>query len=368
VTSFAAELRTGRHLVARRKPAMNPCLSLSLFVLSFLMLVMPARADVLAGKICEGGCDRFRTISIFGDAMNGNTEPLSLLGGPTQSGLLDASAMVYDAGEKTVLVADFFGQKIHVFPADARGDVAPLRSFSSPQMGQPRNVVRATGHDEYIALSSNFVLAFARNATGSTAPLRSTTFAPTVIDNASGLAYLPASDEVAVGDYQDLGGNQSGGEVLIFPRTISGAPVASRRIAGPSTQLGSFVNSLAVDPAHNELFVLVTDADARSRIVVFPVGADGNVAPTRVIGGNNTRMSECRRARRTTRFRDELLVASGSFQQRGDTGARLRADRAGRRRAEPRHQRPEHRRRAPPPAGYAVVGVPLALVFGDGFE
>ena len=25
---------------------MNPCLSLSLFVLSFLMLVMPARADV----------------------------------------------------------------------------------------------------------------------------------------------------------------------------------------------------------------------------------------------------------------------------------------------------------------------------------
>lgn len=345
---------------------MNPCLSLSLFVLSFLMLVMPARADVLAGKICEGGCDRFRTISIFGDAMNGNTEPLSLLGGPTQSGLLDASAMVYDAGEKTVLVADFFGQKIHVFPADARGDVAPLRSFCSPQMGQPRNVVRATGHDEYIALSSNFVLAFARNATGSTAPLRSTTFAPTVIDNASGLAYLPASDEVAVGDYQDLGGNQSGGEVLIFPRTISGAPVASRRIAGPSTQLGSFVNSLAVDPAHNELFVLVTDADARSRIVVFPVGADGNVAPLRVIGGNNTRMTNAGGLDYYA-FRDELLVASGAFNSAATRV--LGFARTAQGDVAPNRDISGPNTGVSPASGWlAVVGVPLALVFGDGFE
>ena len=82
-------------------------------------------ADVLAGKICEASCDRFRTISIFGDTMNGNTEPLSLLGGPAQSGMLDASAMVYDPGEKTVLVADFYGQSIHVFPAAARGAGPP---------------------------------------------------------------------------------------------------------------------------------------------------------------------------------------------------------------------------------------------------
>ena len=345
---------------------MNRRTLMSLCVLSMLMLAAPAGADVLAGKICEGGCDRFRTVSIFGDTMNGNTEPLSLLGGPTQSGLLDASAMVYDAGEKTVLVADFFGQKIHVFPADARGDVAPLRAFSSAHMGQPRNVVRVAGQDEYIVLSSNFVLAFPRSANGNTAPSRMTTYAPSVIGNASGLAYLPASDEVAVGDYEDLGANQYGGEVLIFPRTISGTPVPSRRIAGPLTQLGSFVNSLAIDPVHNELFVLVTDADSRSRIVVFPVGADGNVAPLRVIGGDNTRMTNAGGLDYYA-FRDELLVASGAYNSAATRV--LGFARTAQGDVAPSRDISGPDTGVSAASGWlAVVGVPLALLFNDGFE
>ena len=184
--------------------------------------------------------------------------------------------------------------------------------------------------------------------------------------DASGLAYLPASDEVAVGDYQDLGGNQSGGEVLIFPRTISGAPVASRRIAGPSTQLGSFVNSLAVDPAHNELFVLVTDADARSRIVVFPVGADGNVAPLRVIGGNNTRMTNAGGLDYYA-FRDELLVASGAFNSAATRV--LGFARTAQGNIAPSRDISGSNTGVSAASGWlAVVGVPLAQVFGDGFE
>jgi hypothetical protein len=345
---------------------MNRRSSLPLFVLSILSLATPAYADVLAGKICEASCDRFRTISIFGDTMNGNTEPLSLLGGPAQSGMLDASAMVYDPGEKTVLVADFYGQSIHVFPAAARGDVAPLRSFSSAHMGQPRNIVRVSGQDEYIALSASFLLAFPRTATGSQFPLRMTTYAPTVIGNASGLAYLPASDEVAVGDYEDLGPNLYGGEVLIFPRTISGTPVPSRRIAGPLTQLGSFVNSLAVDTAHNELFVLVTDADSRSRIVVFPTSADGNVAPLRVIGGDNTRMTNASGLDYYA-FRDELLVASGTYNSA--TTQVLGFARTAQGNIAPSRDISGSNTGVSAASGWlAVVGVPLAQVFGDGFE
>lgn len=335
-------------------------------VLTTAFAAATANADVLAGKYCEAGCDRFRSISIFGDAMNGNTEPLSLLGGPNNSGLLDASAMVYDPGEKTVLVADFFGQKIHVFAADARGDVAPLRAFSSPQMGQPRNVVRVAGQDEYIALSSNFVLAFARTATGSVAPLRMTSFAPTVINNASGLAYLPGSDEIAVGDYEDLGGGLARGEVLVFPRTINGAPLSSRRIGGAQTQLGSYVNALAVDAARGELFVLVTDADSRGRIVVFPVGADGDVAPLRVIGGDDTRMVNASGLDYYA-FRDELLVASGTFNSA--TTRVLGFARGASGNVAPSRDISGPDTGVGSASGWAsVVGVPLALVYADGFE
>jgi hypothetical protein len=345
---------------------MNRRLLCTLLALTAAIAAAPTTADVLAGKFCEAGCDRFRSVSIFGDTMNGDTEPLSLLGGPSNSGLLDASAMVYDPSEKTVLVADFFGQKIHVFPAEARGDVAPLRAFSSPQMGQPRNVVRAAGHDEYIALSSNFVLAFARTASGSVAPLRMTTYAPTVIDNASGLAYLPASDEVAVGDYEDLGGGLARGEVLIFPRTINGAPVPSRRIGGTQTQLGSYVNALAVDAGRGELFVLVTDDDSRSRIVVFPVGADGNVAPLRVIGGDNTRMTNAGGLDYYA-FRDELLVASGS--QNSATTRVLGFPRGANGNVAPSRDISGANTGVSGAAPWnSVVGVPLALLFADGFE
>ena len=324
------------------------------------------RADVLGGKYCEAGCNLYRSVSIFGDTMNGDTEPLSLLGGPTNSGLLDASAMVYDPAEKTVLVADFFGQKIHVFPADARGDVAPLRSFSSLLLGQPRNVVRVSGQDEYIALNSNFLYAFARTATGAAIPLRQTTYAPTVINNASGLDYLPASDEVAVGDYEELGDNLYGGEILIFPRTISGAPVPARRIGGNLTQLGSFVNSLAIDPVRNELFALVSDVDGSGRIVVFPANASGNVAPLRMIGGGNTRMVNAQGLDYYA-FLDELLVASGSYNSaatrilgfaRGANGNVV-----------PSRDISGPNTGVTPASGWSsVVGVPLALVFGDGFE
>ena len=338
----------------------------TVLVLTSVLAAAAANADVLAGKYCEAGCDRFRSVSIFGDTMNGNTEPLSLLGGPTNSGLLDASAMVYDAGEKTVLVADFFGQAIHVFPADARGDVAPLRSFSSPFLGQPRNVVRVAGQDEYIALGSNFIYAFPRTASGSVSPLRSTTYAPTVINNASGLAYLPASDEIAVGDYEDLGGNQFAGEVLFFPRTISGAPVPSRRIGGALTQLGVYANAVAVDVAHGELFVLVTDADSRSRIVVFPVGANGNVAPLRIIGGDNTLMTNASGLDYYA-FRDELLVASGS--QNSAATRVLGFARQANGNVAPSRDISGPDTGGTAAAGWAsVVGVPLALLFADGFE
>lgn len=345
---------------------MNRYLCVSLFLISFLTLAPPASADVFAGKMCESGCDRFRSISIFGDTMNGNTEPLSLLGGPVNSGMLDATALSYDASEKTVLVSDFYGQKIHVFPADARHDTAPIRAFSNAFVGQPRNAVRASGHDEYIVLNHAFLFAFARTSNGNATALRMTTYEPSVITNASGLVYLPASDEVAIGDYEALPDNQYRGEVLFFPRTISGAPVPSRHIVGPLTQLGSFVHSIAVDLVHGELFVLVSDPDSRSRIVVFPIGANGNVAPLRVIGGDNTLMTNAGGIDYYAP-RDELLVASGAYNSSATRV--LGFARTAQGNVAPSRNISGSSTGVNSNSGWrSVLGVPLEEIFGNGFE
>ena len=282
-----------------------------LFALA-LVLSSPASADILAGKICETGCDRYRAISIFGDTMDGNTEPLSLLGGPNQSGMLDASDLTYDPVERTIIVSDFYGQQVHVFARDARNDVAPLRSFSNIFLGQVRNVAVAQAHNEYIAISASFIYAFPRSANGVVNALRNTSYAPALVQNLNGLVYLPDSDEIAVGDYYDAGGGQFAGEILIFPRTISGAPVTSRRIAGPATQLGSFISDLDYNPITHELYVLAADGDGNGRLLTFPVAASGDAAPTRMIAGAATRMGNAAGLSYYA-LRDELLVGSGSY-------------------------------------------------------
>lgn len=331
-----------------------------------LSLSTAAEADILAGKTCEPGCDRYRAISIFGDTMDGNTEPLSLLGGPNQSGILDASDLSYDPVERTVIVSDFYGQQVHVFAHDARNDVAPLRSFSNIFLGQVRNVAVVQAHAEYVAINASFIYAFARNASGSVTALRSTSYDPALVQNLNGLAYLPDSDEIAIGDYYDIGGGQYAGEILIFPRTISGAPVTSRRIAGPATELGSWIADLDYNPATHELYVLAGDGNGSGRLLTFAASANGNAAPTRKIAGAATRLSNAEGLSYYA-LRDELLVASGSF---NSTVTRVLGF--------PRTANGDvapARDISGPATGvgaasgwYDVLGVPLALVFGDGFE
>lgn len=339
----------------------------SLFLLALaLVLSPPAGADILAGKNCETGCDRYRAISIFGDTMNGNTEPLSLLGGPNQSGMLDASDLTYDPVERTIIVSDFYGQQVHVFARDARNDVAPLRSFSNIFLGQVRNVVVAQAQNEYIAINSSFIYAFARSAQGSVNALRNTTYDPALVQNLNGLAYLPGSDEIAVGDYYDTGGGQFAGEILIFPRTISGAPVTSRRIAGPATQLGQWIADLDYNPVTQEIYVLAGDTDGSGRLLTFPAAANGNVAPTRMIAGPSTGMNNAAGLSYYA-LRDELLVASGSFNSAATH--LLGFPRTANGNVAP------SRDISGPDTGvggtygwYDVLGLPLVELFGNGFE
>lgn len=345
---------------------MNRRLLRTLLALTAAIATAPASADILAGKPCETACDLFRTISIFGDAMNGNTEPLSLLGGPVNSGMQEAGDLTYDPGERTLIVSDFQGQEIHVFARDARGDTSPLRAFSNVFLGQPRNVAVVAAHDEYIAINASFIYAFPRSANGVVNALRRTTFDPVLVQNLNGLAYRPASDEIFVGDYYDAGGGQFAGEILVFPRTASGAPVTSRRIAGPATQLGAWIGDIEYDAASDELYVLAVAADGSGSVLTFAGGAQGDVAPLRRIGGPATSLFNAV-GLGFNATGNELLVASGSFNAPATHILGFPRQASG-------NVAPT-RDISGPDTGvggmtgwYDVVAVPLHVLFTDGFE
>ena len=73
--------------------------------------------------------------------------------------------------------------------------------------------------------------------------------------------------------------------VTVYPVGSNGDVAPTAVIAGPQTQL-SFVTGIVVDP-QGEIYVVVEDKD---EIVGFPPGSNGNVAPNVIIGGSKTGM------------------------------------------------------------------------------
>lgn len=334
------------------------------FALIVLLAAPAATADILAGRFGAPATTVPNVISAFDDGVTGDVAPAQLLGGPA-TGLETVNGMSYHADDHSLIVADFYGQQVKVFASASRGDSAPLRTFSHPTMGQPRMAVAIPEHNEIAVVDFAFIKYYPRNANGETPPLRGTTFAPGLADNLSGLVYLAATDEVAVGDGYTPSGGGSAGEVLFFARTLSGTPVTTRRIAGPLTRLGSFVLGLAHDPVNQELFVLAALADGSASIQVFPESASGDVAPLRSIEGPATLMGNVGGLSYYA-LRDELLVASGAY----NAVPRL----LGFPRLASGNVAPS-RNISGPATGvtgsngwYSVVGVPSDVLFRDGFE
>ena len=257
-------------------------------VLCGLLLCAPvAQADILAGK--QGVAVAGNTLMRFTDAQSGNVAPAATFGG-ANSGLLGAQDMAWLQSSRELYVSDFNGQAIRVYNT-LMGDAAPVRTITSPSMGQPRQLVLVPQHNELIVITLlNFVSTYALDANGSVAQIRQIGVYPNPvsgINNPSGLAYNPATDEIYVGDYQFDGDSSYSAEVLVFPRTASGDVAPTRIITGSNTLMGTYVTDLEFNPLNNELYVLTDGATQLDPYILstFAATASGNVAPIRRISG-----------------------------------------------------------------------------------
>jgi len=258
-------------------------------VFPFLLAVCScaAHADILVGDYRSNSPG---PVLRFGPEQTGNRAPLASFtttGGDVE--LQTPLHLTYEPVLDVVWVSDYYGQAIRVYPADASGNVAPLRTLTSPRLGQPRQSAIDRAHDELLVITQNCCIStFPLGASGNVEfPVRNINWggvpgSATRLNNPVHLYYLAASDEVVVSDVQYS--PAASGLLLFFARTANGYPAPTRTIEGAATQLGDFVAALAYSPQHGELFAL-TSAAGTYRIVTFAQTASGNTAPLRVIEG-----------------------------------------------------------------------------------
>lgn len=255
----------------------------------------PAHADILVGGIAPGVGVRHPLLR-FADQADGLPAPIATLGGEA-SGLLTPMEGAHEPGEGVIFVADFFGQSIRVFPAQASGDAAPLRVLDPPLLGQPRTVLPLPEHDELMVIAGNCcIYTWPLGASGSAAPrLRAITWgggsgALTGLNNPSSMIHLPATDEVAVVDHDPA--PPYAAKVVFHARTGNGNVAPTRILQGPATAGAA---GIAHDPDGGLLFLVAArDAGGGNRqgeIRVFDAAASGQQAPLRVIAGAATGLS-----------------------------------------------------------------------------
>lgn len=268
-------------------------------LLSMLCLAAPfARAELVIGAASYPTQPTSGVIGLFADDASGNATPLRKLVPGTANPIVTANFIEYEPSENVLYVADFWGKAIRVYDARASGEVAPLRTMNSPQLGQVRAVRIDRAHDEMVAFASGCcVYTWPRLADGANVnPIRripwgGNNVSASQLNNPAGLALNRQRGEIVVGDYKDDSAAGYPNRILIYSRLADGAGTTPLRvIEGPDTQLGGRSNvRVAVDEETQTLFALVGPPDGdlqnSARVIAFAADADGDATPLRVISG-----------------------------------------------------------------------------------
>lgn len=248
---------------------------------SFALAASATRAEMAIGGY-------FPQIAFFAANAQGGDAPLAQIAG-ADTQMVEPAFGVYEPNEQLLYVSDFNGRALRVYPAFARGDVAPLRVLNPPLFGQTRASAPVYAQDEIGVIISNCCIAtYPLHASGDDVPAIRTigwgggSGSATDLNNPLSLRYLPDTDEYVVSEYDRL---------VFHARTAGYFDAPTRRITGAAV---ADCIGLAHDPATHRLFVLCqtpwdgSSATARGRIAVFADDASGEAAPLYTIEGDAT--------------------------------------------------------------------------------
>jgi hypothetical protein len=213
-----------------------------------------------------------------------------------------------------VYVSNYYGGSIHVYPRATNGDFGPARSIQTG-LSLPHDVVIDLLHRELFVPNNQpagkdpainvYDLDAGLPGVGD-APKRTISGAATLLARPAGMVVDSIHQELYVANDIDMNA-----PILVFPLSANGNVAPIRVLQGPLTTLRGPMG-LALDLVHNELIVVSYKVDDEGSITTFPRTASGNVAPTRTIQGPLTGFDHPQ-ALALDLVHNELIVANSFF-------------------------------------------------------
>jgi 6-phosphogluconolactonase (cycloisomerase 2 family) len=222
------------------------------------------------------------------------TEPKRVISGPKTDVQFNSCVWIDPVNGDIYSVENDIGDSIVVFSHDAEGDIVPKRHLKVTHRGYAMTVDE---EKQELFLSVQYppqVAVYRKEAEGDEKPKRVLQGESTRLSDAHGIA-IDAKKKLMfvnnwgnISDYQTVGtGRFELPSITIYPIDANGDTAPIRIIQGPRTQL-NWPGGMALDPDTGDLYVA---NDVGQSILVFRGTDSGNVAPYRVLKGQKTHLS-----------------------------------------------------------------------------
>jgi DNA-binding beta-propeller fold protein YncE len=181
-----------------------------------------------------------------------------------------------------------------IFAHEAEGDVPPKRELVTPH-GTYGIAVDEQAEEMFMTVEhTNSVAVFRKMASGDEDPLRTVIGANTQLEDPHGIALDPKSGVMIVTNHgntregrpPNVYGKFEPPSITVYPLKAEGNVAPLRILEGPKTQL-NWPAHVWVDSERGEFYVA---NDAGDSILVFSIGDAGDVAPKRMIKGPKTQL------------------------------------------------------------------------------
>ena len=219
------------------------------------------------------------------------TEPKRIIAGPETDIQFNNGLYIDPRNGDIYSVETDTGDKVVVFPREANGNIKPARILATPHRGFAL-AVDEEKQELFVGVQyPPEVAVYRKGASGDEKPLRSVQGESTRLSDVHGIALDPKNKLLYVtnwghvSDYRIAGtGRFEDPSISVYPLGANGDTSPLRIIKGPKTQM-DWPAQMAINPDTGDLYVA---NDMGHSVLVFKGTDQGNVAPARIIKGNRT--------------------------------------------------------------------------------